>query len=80
MLDNTLPPELDELGRLVRSVTQADERERADHSRSGTNTGSRERSRQASPDRNGKKPYKRDNIFNDLPMDFSSLSFGKSGS
>jgi hypothetical protein len=75
MLDNTLPSELKELGRRVRAVTQGEEREGA--SRSASAEGSRERSRQPSPEKTGRKTFKRDNIFNDMPMDFSKLSFGK---
>ena len=73
MLDNTLPPELDQLARKVRSLTQADTSNRNAYA-----SGSRERSRQASPDKTAKKTYKRDNIFNDMPMDFSRLNIGKS--
>jgi hypothetical protein len=75
MLDNTLPSELKELGKRVRAVTQGEEREGA--SRSASAEGSRERSRQPSPEKTGRKTFKRDNIFNDMPMDFSKLSFGK---
>ncbi|KAH8089072.1 hypothetical protein HD553DRAFT_305089 [Filobasidium floriforme] len=75
MLDSTLPSELKELGRRVRAVTQGEEREGA--SRNASAEGSRERSRQPSPEKTARKTFKRDNIFNDMPMDFSKLSFGK---
>ena len=75
MLDNTLPPELKELGRRVRGVTQGEDREGGNRNTSAE--GSRERDRQPSPDKSAKKTFKRDNIFNDMPMDFSKLSFGK---
>lgn len=82
MLDDTLPGDLKELGRRVRAFTRGQEGV-GEGSGIGSGSGNggtpADRSRQPSPDKSGtgKKTFKRDNIFNDVPMDFSKLSFGR---
>ena len=87
LLDNTLPPDLVELARLIRPSDGTTPTEPSGQVSSTDHVGQLETDMAGGSEGNGsrqvaksaKKGFRRENIFDEMPMDFSKLSFGKDG-